>query len=78
MAVPVIKEVGNSEGTRWWKFKINGHYYGLTINPAGVIMHYEESKMFYVQVRNKQLVTGVFREAFNFLNEHAVKPFFKN
>ena len=88
---PLLKETGSQSfceghGTRYWEFKINGHFYGLRKNPNGTITHYDNdikgAKKYHVWIEfngcitPKVLDTNDFREAFNFLVKYVVKPVF--
>lgn len=91
MNLPLLKETGTTSFcdyhiTRYWEFRINGHFFGLKRHLKGVIYHYDNDlkhhKKFHVWIEYggciapKELSTDVFREAYNFLVKHTVKTQF--
>lgn len=87
---PLLKYVGihsfaDPHITRIWEFKINGHFFGLRVNPEGTITHYDNdltgAKKFHVWIDQRfaplMFDTDSFRDAYNFLVKHTVMPYFR-
>lgn len=57
----LLKQTGETNGNRYWKYSVNGHAFGLTFNPSNYLA--VRDNQYYLAVRGLEyLFCGTFRQ----------------